>query len=1125
MNALYPSVTVVRTLALSLLTLCALVWLVSSRGSPTFAQSAGPRPEDSNARTPEGDPTPEGKHEESEDDSKEEPAQWDVATPPGERSDVSIETDEGTWLSVDVSPDGNEILFDLLGDIYVVNVSGETRALTSGIPWDMQPVYSPNGRWIAFTSDRGAGDNIWVMNRDGSDPRAVTKESFRLLNSPTWTPDSEFIAARKHFTSRRSLGAGEIWLYHRSGGAGVQMVARPNDQKELGEPAFSPDGRYLYYCQDVTPGSTFEYNKDSNGQVFAIQRLDRETGKTERFVGGAGGAIRPTPSPDGTKLAFVRRVRFRSVLHVLDIESGRERALWDGLDRDMQETWAVHGVYPHMNWTPDGRAIVLWAQGKIQRVDVETGTPTVVPFRVQDTRSVGKPLRVPIDPHPATFRTKMLRWTEVSPDGEHALFQALGHVYLRRLPEGPARRLTEQKDHFEYYPSFTRDGKSVVYISWDDDELGAIREVSIAGGESRTITTSPGHYVAPVVSPDGASVVYQRTSGGYLRSSLWSRETGVFVSPRAGGDERKLPISGGSPHFGAASDRVFFTGSDGGKRALRSIGLDGHDARTHLRSDNATQFRVSPDGRWVAFVERYQVFVLPFVDAGRPIDVGPGSAGLPIQRVAKDAGVYVHWAGDSSALHWTLGETLYTRRLGDTFAFIEGAADPIPEPVTEGVAIGFDAVSDRPNGRIAIVGARLVTMREDEIIENGTVLVENGRITAVGPRGEVDVPDDAYRVDGGGLTVLPGLIDVHAHGAQGTSSIIPEQNWISHSELSFGVTTIHDPSNNTEMIFAASEMARAGHVTSPRVFSTGTILYGAAGSFKAEVNSLDDARFHLRRMQAVGAFTVKSYNQPRRDQRQQVVEAARELGMMVVPEGGSLFQHNMTMVVDGHTGVEHCLPVAEVYRDVVQLWSATPVGYTPTLGVAYGGLSGENYWYHKTDVWRNERLASFVPRPILDARSRRRPMAPDEEYNHIQAASVAKKLSDAGVRVTLGAHGQREGLAAHWEIWMFVQGGMTPHEALRAATLNGAWYIGLDAHLGSIEPGKLADLVVLEENPLADIRHSESIRFTMLNGRLYDARTLDEIAPRARKRAPFFFEREASGEVFERAATCGCDRH
>ncbi|MDP3657208.1 MAG: amidohydrolase, partial [Brevundimonas sp.] len=326
------------------------------------------------AQTPEPVPAPANETTAATPEAAAAP-KWDVQNPPGPSRDIPIDVTRGTWMSLDVSPDGRTIVFDLLGDIYVMPVAGgEARAIASGVAWEMQPKWSPDGRHIAFTSDRGGGDNIWIMDADGSNPVQVSKESFRLLNQPEWSPDGKFIVARKHFTSARSLGAGELWMYHRSGGGGVQMTERRTQQKDTGEPAFSPDGRYLYFSDDATPGATFEYSKDVNGQIYIIRRLDRETGEIRPYVTGPGGSIRPTPSPDGRSLAFIRRVRYQSVLYVMDIESGRETPVFSGLDRDLQETWAVHGVYPAISWTPDNRSIVFWADGRIQRVEVASGT-------------------------------------------------------------------------------------------------------------------------------------------------------------------------------------------------------------------------------------------------------------------------------------------------------------------------------------------------------------------------------------------------------------------------------------------------------------------------------------------------------------------------------------------------------------------------------------------------------------------------------------------------------------------------------------------------------------------------------------------------------------------------------
>ena len=435
--------------------------------------------------------------------------------------------------------------------------------------------------------------------------------------------------------------------------------------------------------------------------------------------------------------------------------------------------------------------------------------------------------------------------------------------------------------------------------------------------------------------------------------------------------------------------------------------------------------------------------------------------------------------------------------------------------------VAFRHPHARPDGALALVGAKIVTMRGDEVIEDGVLVADGNRIAAVGKRSEVAIPAGARVFDVAGTTLVPGLIDVHAHGSQASDGITPQANWIHAANLAFGVTTIHDPSNDTNEIHAVAELAKAGLVLSPRTFSTGTILYGAAGAFAAPIDSLDEARSHLRRLKAVGAISVKSYNQPRREQRQQVLAAAREIGIMVVPEGGSLFQHNMSMVVDGHTGIEHSLPVEHVYDDVLQLWGPSGVGYTPTLVVGYGGPWGEEYWYQHEEVWANERLGRFVPRFVLDPRSRRRTMYPQAEFNTQRSSGICKALVDAGGAVQLGAHGQLAGLAAHWELEMFVGGGMSAHEALRSATLSGARYVGLERDLGSLEPGKLADLLVCDGDALADVTRTRNLRYTMLNGRLYDAGTLVPADGRGGAAPRFFWTDQQAGLPLQTStATC-----
>ena len=249
---------------------------------------------------------------------------------------------------------------------------------------------------------------------------------------------------------------------------------------------------------------------------------------------------------------------------------------------------------------------------------------------------------------------------------------------------------------------------------------------------------------------------------------------------------------------------------------------------------------------------------------------------------------------------------------------------------------------------------------------------------------------------------------------------------------------------------------------------------------------------HVNRLKSQGAISVKNYNQPRREQRQQIIQAGRELDMFVVAEGGAVFHLDMTYIADGATGIEHNPPPRHLYEDVLQFWSGSQVGYTPTFNVTFGGQNGEDWWYQSSNVWEHPLLSKYVPPNMLQPRSVRRFMSPAENHGHVDSARNAKALMDRGVSVHTGAHGQREGLGTHWDMWTYVLGGMSNLEAIRAATIQPARYLGFDSDIGSIEAGKLADLVIVDGDLLSDIQESDSISAVMLNGRLYDAATLDE---------------------------------
>ena len=1055
-------------------------------------------------------------------DSEKSEAKWEVASPGKDFNykTHSFTTDEGTWMNLDVSPDGQTIVFDMVGDIYTLPITGGTaKAIKTGIPFEIQPRFSPDGTKISFTSDAGGGDNIWVMNVDGSDAKQVTKEDFRLLNNAVWSADGDYLIARKHFTSGRSLGAGEMWQYHKTGGSGIQLTKRKNDQQDVNEPFVSSDGKYLYYSEDVYPGGYFQYNKDPNSQIYVIKRYEFETGETETITGGPGGAARPTVSPDGKKLAFVKRVRTKSVLFIHNLETGEEFPIYDKLNKDQQEAWAIFGVYPNFNWLPNSNEIIFWSGGKINKIDVNSLEVTNIPFTANVKIDLAETVHFDNRIETEKFTPKMIRHTVTSPDGKHIVFSALGHLYKKELPNGKPQRLTNSTD-FEFEPTFSPNGTEIIYVTWNDVDKGAIYKVSVNGGNPVKLTSNKGIYRMPSFSSNGTQIIFKKESGNTDQGFTYTKKEGIYIMNANGGNETFVTDKGDYPMFSVDGKRIFL--QTGGtyfgsiEKKLISVNLKGNEEKTHITSKYANRLVPSPDNKWVAFTNLHKLYVAPLLLNGQTIDLDDKTKALPVSQLAKDAGINIHWSANSKNVMWTLGDEYFSNELKNRFTFLPGSPDELPELTLTGTKINLEAPVDIPNGRIAFTNARIITMEGDKVIENGTILINGNKIEAVGAADKVSIPSGTKIYAAEGKTIMPGMVDAHAHVGAFRYGLPTQQKWSFMANLAFGVTTAHDPSANTETVFTLSELQKSGQLVGPRLYSTGFILYGGDGDFKAVINNLEDARSSIRRTKAFGAKSVKSYNQPRRDQRQQVLQAAREMGINVVPEGGSTFYHNITQVIDGHTGIEHNIPIAPIYKDIREVWSRSNTGYTPTLIVNYGGMNGEMYFYERDNVWENEKLLNFTPRGVIDSRSRHRIKVPQEEYQngHILVSETVKDLSEAGVKVNMGAHGQLQGLGAHWETWMINQGGLSNLETLKAATINSAEYIGAGEDIGSLKVGKLADLIVMDKNPLEDIENTLSINMVMVNGRLYDTETMNEIGNNPKERLPFFWELDGYNQAF-----------
>jgi Tol biopolymer transport system component/imidazolonepropionase-like amidohydrolase len=1036
---------------------------------------------------------------------------------------ITFTTDEGTWMSLDLSPDGKTIVFDLLGDLYTLSASGgEAKRIIGGLSFESQPKFSPDGTKIVFLSDQSGAENVWLCDPDGSNPKALTKGRNQMFCSPTWTPDGQYVVVSK---SAEAIGTYHLYLYHKDGGTGVSVgpapppppapgvegPPRPPPVNKLGA-VVSPDGRFIYY--GVRTGS-FAYN--ARFPMWQIARFDRESSETATITNSQGSAMRPLISPDGKKLVYATRHETHTALRVRDLETGVERWLINDVTRDDQESRATRDTFPGYSFTADGKALIVLINGKINRVDFETGKASVIPFTANVEAEIAPRVYFQnrVDDG-ATLRARLIRWPVVSPDGKRVVFSSLNRLWVMDLPSGKPQRLTNVSIG-EFMPAWSPDGRYIAYVTWSQDG-GHIFRVTAGGGQPEQLTRRPAFYSYPIYSPDNSKIVFiTGPSDDHRFSDLRERHHSAFpdmydvqneqneitgVFSRVGLDLRHIPAAGGEttliaptqgaryPHFTNDPNRIYLTGFQG----LQSIRMDGLDRRTHLKvtgsapgpnPPNADEIKLSPDGTR-AFVElqnRHYLVTVP--KAGKEtVNVsitGPGPSSVPVKKMSLEGGDYLSWSADGRSVSWAWGARFFRQDIGSE------------KPDSADIVV--EAPRSRPKGSVVLSGARIVTMKGDEIIERGDIVVTDNRIVALGPKGKVQIPAGARVVDVSGKTIIPGIVDVHAH-MWAPRDVHQNQVWQYLANLAYGVTTTRDPQSSTNDVFAYTDLVDAGEILGPRVYSTGPGVFSGSGLDDKEATR----NFIKRYKEAYHTATLKQYVAGDRIVRQWVAMACKEFGITSTTEGALDMKLDLTQMADGFSGNEHSLPLQPLYKDVVTYVAKTGTFYTPTILVAYGAPWTENYFFENTDVHGDQKLRRFIPHELLDTMVKRRGQwFMPEEYGHKSIARSAADIVRAGGRVCLGGHGQLQGLGCHWELWSLQSGGLTPHEALRCATIFGAEAIGLQQDVGSLEGGKLADLIVLDKNPLVDIRNTNTIAFVMKNGELFVGDTLEQVWPVQKK--------------------------
>ena len=1049
--------------------------------------------------------------------------EWDVTLARGKTRDISFETNEGTWMSVDISPNGKWIVFDLLAHIYrVPSKGGKARVLTqeTGVAINYHPRYSPDGKSIAFISDRAGQNNLWIMDADGSNPRSIFEDLNLRASHPTWTPDSEYIIVSRQSVLRgpsRGRDSG-IYMYHRNGGKGIKIGGKELQGAKW--PSVSEDGKYLYFHLR-TPGQTVAWNvSDILQGAINIRRYEFDTGEITPVTSGdptrqlrlsSGGAYAPEISPDGRWLAFARRIpdgtitwkghEFgpRTALWLRDLLTGDERVIMDPIEQDMTEGMKTLRVLPAYSWDAKGNSIILSQGGKLRRLNVKSGKIKTIPFTASVKRTISEQAYKQFDISDEPFKVQFTRYHVGAPNGSAVAFQAVGKIYIMSLPNGTPKRLTNDNfREFEYTPTWSPDGKWIAFVSVDETGAGHLWKVRSTGGSPTRLSNVYGEYIHPTWSSDGKQIALVRGSGATARTRTMIDNPyyDILTIASSGGKFKEIarvpvPVSFARsqfvrPSFGK-NNRIFFPQMGAGRgdsTRLISVNNEGKDKRTHFTFPHADEVMISPESKWVTFNEGDNIYLVPMPFKGLfsspiAIDKKDGKGALPVKKLSDQGGIHPSWLNETT-VQFGSGSQYFTYNIESSNKETHDINLVIPRNI--------------PQGTIVLSGARILTMDNRKVIDNGDIVINKGRISCLG---ECDKSNADKIVDLRGKTIIPGLIDMHSHFYREYRGIIPMKTFEASVPLAYGVTSNLDNSMWSQDVFPAAEMIESGALIGSRTYSTGDPLYAGDGPRQNELTSYQITEDNIKRLSSWGAVSLKQYMQPQRKQRQWVSDIARKYGLMVTSEGSDL-HYNLSMIMDGQTAWEHPISYMPMYSDAAKFFGKAKTVYSPTFMVGGSGPWNDEYFFAQTEVWKDEKLRLWMPWQQLMPHSRRRELRPDTDYSYPFLAQVLADIMEEGGHGAIGSHGQQHGIASHWEVWVAASA-MGPMGALELGTNEGAYFLGAQNDVGSLAKGKLADLIVLNSNPLDDIKNTLDIKYVMKGGILYDGFNLDEIWPEKKK--------------------------
>jgi Tol biopolymer transport system component/imidazolonepropionase-like amidohydrolase len=935
---------------------------------------------------------------------------------------------QGTSMAAAVSPDGARIAIDLQGALWILPAGGgQANRITDTLHDARQPAWAPDSGRIAFQSYRNGTWDIWTINPDGSNATAVTSGPFDD-REPHWAPDGSRLA----FSSDRS-GNYDIWTLELATGAVARLT---RDEGNDYWPAWSPNGREI----------AFVASREAGRGIRAIDLA----GSERMLVASEQTPGAPAWTPDGRTVAF-------------STFAGGATRLFVG-EREISATEDVFPFRPQ--WTR-ASSLVYTADGHIkERATLDAGgSARVIPFRAGLSVTRASYIPRPRDFDASPQRALGIVRPSLSPDGERIVFAALGDVWTARRGEAPTRLTSDPPVDTD--PAWSPDGKNIAYVS---DRYGSFDVFvrNLADGSERRMTTAPTAEMSPTWSPDGAKLTVVSFSGlASGRLSVVDLTTSAIrpvletTGPLSAGwspDGRTIYASVLRPYssrFREGVDQVLAISVEPrGASEDRSITLV-PDVSTGKRGEGPAW---APDGRHVAVVIDGQLHVIPLTPSGEP--AGPPRA---LTAAAADQ---LSWTADSRSVVFSENDRVKV-------APIDGnAARDWPLDLTYTPVV--------PDGSFVVHAGRLIDGVRADAKENVDIVIARNRITRV--LAHADSQHGGRVVDASSLTVMPGLMEAHGHYA----AEYGQRFGLVH--LAYGITSVRSPGGHPYASIEAREAADAGRRAAPRLFAAGYLVDGNRIYYPMATPAPTGTAIdrEIERAQFLKLDLFKTYVRLPDPQQQRAIDGAHRIGIPVSSHevhpaaafGIDSVEHLAATSRRGYSPKQSLL--GRAYEDVTTLVSRAGMSITPTL--ALGGLVrraiGASPEIRAEQRW--QLLPEWTRAPLEASATAPAPGSP-------QPGQTMMAYHKAGARIIAGTDAPivPYGIALHIELEQYVLAGMTPFEALQTAAINVARALNVDRDLGTVEPGKLADLTIVEGDPLADIRAARNVRMVMVNGVLH----------------------------------------